>query len=53
MIIDPAIHAACIHGLKIMLECYALFCLSLITLGLLLAGRYVLPAMWKMLWRHK
>jgi hypothetical protein len=54
MIPAPVIHAACIHGLKIVLECYALFCLSLVTLGLLLAGRYILPAMWKiLLWRRK
>ena len=54
MILDRSIHAACIHGLKIVLECYALFCLSLVTLGLLVAGRYILPAMWKMLlWRRK
>ena len=44
MILDPSVHAACIHGLKIVLECYALFCLSLVTLGLLVAGRYILPA---------
>ena len=45
MILDPSVHAACIHGLRIVLECYALFCLSLVTLGLLVAGRYILPAM--------
>ena len=53
MILDPAIHAACIHGLRIVLECYGLFCLSIVTLGLLLAGRYILPAMWQMIWRRK
>ena len=58
MTLDPAIHAACIHGLRIVLECYGLFCLSIVTLGLLLAGRYILPAMWQiimwqMIWRRK